>query len=140
VTARVSTSLMRSALFALAVVACGSPKPAPKDPDPTPGVVKDTRTPIEKRRDAACDKVGDRIVECAVADAKADLDAGKSTKADYDADTKPAITKVLKDKWLKTCTRPKTSHQVRVLEVCLKEEPQCGPFTDCLLHINDELK
>ena len=135
-----SPSLMRSALIALAVVACGSPKPAPKDPDPTPGVAKDTRTPIEKRRDAACDQVGDRIVTCAVADAKADLDAGKVGKADFDADTAPGIRKGLKDKWLKTCTRPKTSHQVRVLEVCLKEEPQCGPFADCLLHINDELK
>ena len=137
--------MMRSALLALAVAvgtlgACTHPKAPPKDPEPIAGVAKDTRTPIEKRRDGACDQVGDRLVGCAVADAKADLDAGKVSKPDFEANTAPGIRKALKDKWLKTCKLPKTSHQVRVLEVCLKEEGACGPFADCLLHINDELK
>ena len=133
---------MRSLWVALAVAAlgaCGGSKP-PVNPDPTPGVVKDTRTPIEKRRDAVCGPVGDRIVTCAVADAEAELKAGKVSKAEFDKDTAPDIRRGLKASWLKTCTTPKTSHQVRVLEVCLKEETECGPFTDCLLHINDELK
>ena len=137
---------MRQLAWVLAVVACGAcggTKPAPKDPEPIPpvaGVAKDTRTPIEKRRDVACDGTGDRLVGCAVADAQSDFKAGKVSKADLDANTAPAIRRALKDKWLKTCQLPKTSHQVRVLEVCLVEETACGPFADCLLHINDELK
>ena len=121
------------------LVACGGSKPAPKDPEPA-GVAKDTRTPFEKRRAPACDQVGDRIVACAVADAEADYKAGKVSKTDFDADTSPGIRKGLKDKWLKSCRGFVTSHQLRVLEVCLKEETQCAPFGDCLLHVNDEIK
>lgn len=129
---------MRAALL-LFVVACGSPqKPAP-DPTPT-GPVKDTRTPFEQRRDASCSAAGDRIVTCAVADAKADLDSGKTPKADYDRDTAPGILKELKNQWMKTCHEVGTSFQVRVLEVCVKEEQQCGPFVDCLGHLNDKPK
>ncbi len=136
--------VMRSLAFVL-VIACGGKQTPPPNDDPPVGVAKDTRTPIEKRRDTACDQVGDRIVACAVADAKADLAAGhvgneKFDKAQFDKDTAPAILHKAKDEWLKVCRTPKTSHQVRVLEVCLKEETECGPFTDCLQHINDELK
>ena len=132
---------MKALVLTLVLAACGGPKPAPKDPEPVAsGVAKDTRTPIEKRRDAACDGTGDRLVSCAVADAQSDFKAGKVSKADLDANTAPAIRRALKEKWLKTCRLPRTSHQVRVLEVCLKEESECGPFADCLLHINDELK
>lgn len=126
------------------LVACSAPaKPPLRDPDPMPsnhGVAKDTRTPIEIRRDAACSSSGDKLVSCAVADADTDLASGKVSKAEHDKNTAPEIRRGLKAEWLKTCTRPLTSHQVRVLEVCLKEEAACGPFADCLQHLNDELK
>ena len=130
--------VMRSLAFVV-LIACGG-KQTPPPSDPPVGPAKDTRTPIEKRRDAACDQVGDRIVACAVADAEADLKSGHTSKAEFDKDTAPEIRRGLKAKWMKTCTIPRTSHQVRVLEVCLKEETECGPFQDCLDHLNDELK
>ena len=127
------------ALALLLLVACGGSKPAAKDPEPA-GPTKDTRTPFEKRRDPACKAVGERLVTCAVADAKADLDAGKTTKANYDGETSPEIRHKLADEWGKTCRTFTTSHQLRVLEVCLREEAACEPFADCLQHVNDELK
>ena len=31
-----------------------------------------------------------------------------------------------------------SSRQVRVLEVCVREEAVCGPFLSCLDHLNDK--
>jgi hypothetical protein len=33
-----------------------------------------------------------------------------------------------------------SSRQVRVLEVCDKEEQQCGPLVSCLGHLNEPAK
>ena len=134
--------VMRSFAFALVVIAAacgakqkttggGSGSAAPV------GVVQDTRTELEKRRDAACDELGPRMTQCALDDAKADLAAGKVSKAEFDKDTAPQFlaenTKRAKDK----CKVPLSSRQVRVLEVCNKEEKECGPWMDCLGHLND---
>lgn len=127
------------------LIACGSPQKPPPDPAPTPPPAPKA-TPFEQRRDAGCSSVGDRIVTCAVADAKADLDRGHDkdgkavSKADYDRDTASGVLKELKHQWLKSCEQIGNSHQVRVLEVCLKEETQCEPFLDCLTHLNDSGK
>jgi hypothetical protein len=133
---------MRSFVF-IALVACGgkqSPPPNAGSNEDPPGVVQDTRTPIEKRRDAGCEKLRPRLVQCAVDDAKADLDAGKIDKKQYDLDTAPQIRAKLGDKWMKTCRVEMSSRQVRVLEVCDAAEAQCGPLLDCLEHLNDKQK
>ena len=129
-----------------AALACGSsqhPTPAaPADPSPTqPSPAQpagDKRTPIEKRRDAACDNVAAKLTACALDDAKADLAAGKVKKADFDKDTAPDILRQNTEKYARACkSSPMSTRQVRVLEVCFQEEPRCGPLLDCLDHLND---
>lgn len=138
---------MRSCWFVLAIVstlaACGG-KPAPQNPqgsgsaEQPVGVVKDTRTEIERRRDAACEKLGARLTACAVEDARAELAAGKVSKAEFDANTAPEIQRENTAKFVTACKVPMSSRQVRVLEVCDREEAECGPLTDCLTHLQDK--
>lgn len=129
---------MRS--FALIVlVACGGSKPPPtttSGSEEPPGVVTDTRSELEKRRDAGCEKIRPRLVLCAIDDAKAELEAGKITKQQFEADTAPEIRNKLGSEWMKSCRVPMSSRQVRVLEVCDREEQQCGPLVSCLGHLN----
>lgn len=101
------------------------------------GVVQDTRSEIEKRRDVACDELAPRLTQCALDDAKAALAAGKVSKADFDRDTAPEILRKNTEEGKKACKVQLSSRQVRVLEVCNKEETQCGPLIDCLGHLND---
>src|SRR4051812_27005708 len=115
----------------LLLVACG-PKHAPEPVDNNTGPVKDTRTALERRRDAACDTLGPRVTSCAVEDAKADLAAGKVTKENFDKDTAPAIVKKNTEKFVDECRgHDYSSRQVRVLEVCQKEESECEPLLSC---------
>jgi len=132
-------------VLACLVIGCGGSKPEVHhgdhgvDPDP-PGVVSDTRTAIEKRRDAACEKVGAKLTECALADAKADLAAGKVSQKDFDLNTTPDILRKHTEEFVEKCEVPLSSRQVRVLEVCYREETECGPLTDCLTHLNDNVE
>lgn len=128
----------------LLAAACGGKQPTPtptnqgsgtQDP---PGVVADTRSEIEKRRDAACDKLGPRMTECALEEAQAEHAAGRLSKADLDAISKPEIREKNTADFLKACKVPMSTHQVRVLEVCPEEEKTCGPMLSCLEHLNDK--
>ncbi len=122
-----------------ALGACGAkqtPKGGEGSGDPV-GVVTDTRSPLEKRRDTACDGLAPRLTQCAVDDAKADQAAGKISKAELDKDTAPDILRKNTEEAKKACKVPLSSRQVRVLEVCMKEESECGPLQDCLGHLND---
>ena len=98
----------------------------------------DSRTPIERRRDAACDQLGPKLTACAVEDARADLAAGKIDQHQFDLDTAPEWQRRLTEKFEKTCKGAAySSRQVRVLEVCFREETRCGPLLDCLGHLSD---
>jgi hypothetical protein len=127
-------------LLLVLVMACGGSqkKPPANDIDP-PGVAHDTRTPIQKRRDAACDALGPKLVQCSVDDAKRDLAAGKITQKQFDDDTAPKWRNGLKADWDKKCKVDMSSRQVRVLEVCFREEQECAPLVDCLRHIDDNV-
>jgi hypothetical protein len=128
--------IARAAILAC-VLACGGGAPQPAEPA-TPSAAPDPRTPIERRRDAACDQLGPKITACAVEDAKADLAAGKIARADFDRDTAPDVRAKNSAKFVAECkSHPYSSRQVRVLEVCFHEEPQCGPLLDCLGHLSD---
>jgi hypothetical protein len=121
------------------LAACGgkqTPKGGEGSGDPV-GVVEDTRSPLEKRRDVACDDLAPRLTQCAVDDAKADQASGKISQAELDKDTSPDILRKNTAEAKKACKVPLSSRQVRVLEVCMKEEAECGPLQDCLGHIND---
>jgi len=137
--------VMRSFAFGLAMIvaACGGKQKTDTgagagsgSADPV-GVVQDTRTEIEKRRDAACDELAPRMTQCALEDAKAAHAAGKVSKADFERDTAPGVLAKNTEEGKKACKVQMSSRQVRVLEVCLKEETQCGPLFDCLGHLND---
>jgi hypothetical protein len=132
------TRLVLLVLFALA--ACGAKQPTQNgqgSAEPI-GVVKDTRTPIERRRDAACDQLGPKLTQCALEDAKRDFASGKVSKADFDKDTDPGLLNKHTEKWLKGCKVEMSSRQVRVLEVCYKEETECDPLADCLKHLQPQ--
>ena len=130
---RLQASGFRLALLVL-FAACG-PKQAPVaggggSAEP---VVNDQRTPIEKRRDAACEQLGPKLTACAVEDAKADLDAGKITKQQFDQDTAAGVQAKNTEEFEKACKgTDMSSRQVRVLEVCFREETACDPLRTCL--------
>jgi hypothetical protein len=126
------------------LVACGGPQ-TPQNTGSGSGsgepAVHDTRTAIEKRRDAACEQLGARNTTCAVADAKRDLDAGKVTKQQFDQDTSPQVRAKLTEKFVEKCEKQHlNSYQVRVYEVCMHEEAECDPLLACLQHVNDPPK
>lgn len=118
------------------LAACGGPQRKPDGDGAAieqPAPVADPRTPIEKRRDAACDRLGPKLTTCAVEDAKANLAAGKIDQAQFDGDTAPGIQQKNTEKFETVCKRTAySSRQVRVLEVCFREETQCAPLLDCL--------
>ncbi len=126
------------------LAACGgkqTPKGGGGDGSSDPkGVVQDTRTLIEKRRDVSCDELAPRLTQCAVDEAKLDAAAGKISKAELEKDTAPDILRKNTDEAKKACKVPMSSRQVRVLEVCLKAETECAPLQDCLGHLNDGAK
>jgi hypothetical protein len=125
------------------LAACGGPQHQP-DGSGGRGAVRDPAppaymgTPIEQRRDAACDQLGPKLTACAVEDARASLAAGKIDKAQFDKDTAPAVQRRHTEKFETACkAKPYSSRQVRVLEVCLREETRCGPLLECLGHLSD---
>lgn len=135
---RVMAVMQRLAWIVL--VACGGKSSQPAQPtttdDDPPGVVQDTRTPIEKRRDAACEQLRPKLVQCAVDDARVEMEAGRMSKKDFDLNTARDVQDKLGEKWMESCRVEMSSRQVRVLEVCFREESQCGPLLSCLEHLN----
>lgn len=129
---------MRKLAFVM-LVACGGgqhPDPVKNDPDPTPTAVKDTRTELEKRRDAACEHIQPKLTQCAVADAKSTMSPAELAKLKPDELVEPH-----KQKWLKECkSSSMSSRQVRVLEVCDREESECAPLEGCLKNLEPTQK
>ncbi|HEX3758787.1 MAG TPA: hypothetical protein VHW23_08775 [Kofleriaceae bacterium] len=123
---------------AVGAAGCGGPQRAPDEAAGASAAPADPRTPIERRRDAACDALGPRLTACAVADTRADLAAGKIDQGQFDRDTAPEVQQKLTAAWLAECKgHPYSSRQVRVLEVCFRDETQCGPLIACLDHLRD---
>jgi hypothetical protein len=129
-----------AALVAMCLGCGGSQRAADEGPvnrAPAPAEA-DARTPIERRRDAACDQLGPKITACAVADARADLASGKIDQRQFTADTAPEVQHKNTEEFVRACKKAQySSRQVRVLEVCLHEETQCAPLLDCLGHLSD---
>jgi hypothetical protein len=132
---------MKAMLIAIAVAACsGAQQPPPNTGEGSaapPPPAHDTRTPLEQRRDAACKQLGPRLTQCAAADAKADLTAGKSTPEQYKQDTDPRVLQKNTEEFIDKCTgwRDMSSRQVRVLEVCFQQAPDCAQLTECLKNL-----
>jgi hypothetical protein len=142
VSAIVSACLVAAGMIFVVAPGCGgSPSSSSREPSaPTTAAPPAYMgTPIEQRRDAACDQLGPRLTACAVEDARADLAAGKITRTQLDQDTAPAIQHQNTENFLKACKGSSySSRQVRVLEVCSRDAPDCGQLVDCLGHLNDK--
>jgi hypothetical protein len=126
--------MMRAVVIAIVAACGGSQQSSPSNQNTTPiQGGSDTRSPIEKRRDAACDTLAPKITQCAVDDAKADLATGKITQAQFDKDASPDVQRKNSDEYANKCkSQQLSSRQVRVLEVCFKAEAECGPLLACL--------
>lgn len=141
------TRLLAALPIAFALAACGSP-PAPQPPTnagsgDTPAV-HDTRTAIEKRRDSACEQLGPRNTACAVEDAAHSLQVGvdpdgkKYTHEMYDRDTSRDVQAKNTEVFVDKCKKQHlNSYQVRVYEVCMRQERDCDPMLQCLQHVRD---
>lgn len=139
--ARRVVTIMKTYALAIVIAACG-----PKQPTQTVsnagsadsnGPVRDTRSEIERRRDAACDTLGPRITKCAVEDAKKELAAGKTTKQQFEQNTAQGVLDKNTAEFIKQCRGAQySSRQVRVLEVCQQQETECEPMLSCLENLN----
>jgi len=121
------------------LVACGGgQKSAEPAGGPGSGVVTDTRSDFDKRLETACAAVGKKLTACAVADTDAKLAAGEIKQKDHDELVKPQFQDALTSKYVEKCDQPakRSSRQIRVLEVCLQQEPACDPLLDCLDNLN----
>ena len=133
-------------MFVVLAACASKPAPAPQNPPPpsgeTAGPVKDTRSELERRRDAACDIVGRRTAECAKADSDALFAAGKIKKAEHDAATAPRVIDKDAEVYADKCKakRDYSSRQIRVLEKCPEYEKQCAPFFQCLQNLQPQSK
>lgn len=126
----------------LALAACGSTQQPP--PSTTgaeePTGPRDTRTELERRRDAACETLGPRITTCAVEDAKQQLAAGTISEQQYAEITASGVQAKNTEEFIEDCRskRDYSSRQIRVLEVCQKEESECEPLLACLDNLNKQ--
>lgn len=126
---------MLLATVALGTSALGMTGCGPKNSPATEPVVTATPTvqvsPLQRRQRAACAALGPALTKCAVADARASMSAAELAKLDI-AHTAPKHTEVFIDE----CNAEQySSRQVRVLEVCFREESECDLLTECLANI-----
>jgi hypothetical protein len=129
------------AIVTSAAIGCGGAAPAAEPAAPPAPPAVDHRTALERRRDAACDQLGPKLTTCAVEDARADLAAGKIDQAQLARDTAPAIQRKNTEDFARACKGTTySSRQLRVLEVCFRDEPACAPLLDCLGHLSDAPK
>ena len=131
---------MKGLVFVVLAACASKPAPAPQNPPPpapSAGVVQDTRTDLEKRRDAACEIVGKRTADCAVKDSDALFAAGKIKKAEHDAAIDPRVVAKDAEVYADKCKakRDYSSRQIRVLEKCPEYEQECAPFFQCLQNL-----
>jgi predicted small lipoprotein YifL len=116
-----------------AVAGCGSAGPAPQPPaaaTPSPP----SRSELARRQDAACEALGPRLTECAIADAKASMTKTELVELDL-PHTAPRHTA----EFIEKCRKQElSSRQVRVYEGCLHQETQCEALLACLDHVKPQ--
>jgi hypothetical protein len=138
IAASITASIAASIAAALVLGACGGGQRASGGEPVGAQPAVPSQTAIDRRRDAACEQLGPKLTACAVADARADLAAGKIDQRQFEQDTAPAIQRKNTEEFEKACKGTAySSRQVRVLEVCFQQETQCGPLLDCLGHLDD---
>ncbi len=116
---------MRRLLSIVLLAACGGggqPEPAAPQPmGPQP-------TEMQRRQTAACEALGPRLTRCAYDSAKKNLTPEQFEKEQVEEKV-GEHTKLVTDECLE---QQMSSRQLRVYEVCMREEQECGPLIDCL--------
>lgn len=96
------------------------------------------KTPLDQRRDAACEQLGPKMTACAVEDARAAAAAGRANRAQVELDTAPDVQRTNTEQFIAACKSASySSRQVRVLEVCFREETACEPLLACLENLKN---
>lgn len=116
-------------LALLAFSGCGSaPPPAePAGPSRPQGPEK---TEFQRRQEAACDQLGPKLTQCAYESAKRTLTPEEMKK--QQVEEKRADHTAL---FVDGCRKQQmSSRQLRVYEVCMREERECEPLISCLEH------
>lgn len=117
------TLLLGAALWLSACGGSGSTTP-PKEPE----APKPEMTEMQRRQGAACEALSPKLTQCAYESAKRSL-TEEEMKKEQVVEKMPEHTKQLTDE----CKQQQmSSRQVRVYEVCMREESECGPLMDCL--------
>jgi hypothetical protein len=115
----------------IAMAACG-PKVNPAPVGNTAAVAAPARSPLEERQAKGCAAVAPTLTACAIADAKANMTPEKFAELQADK-----LAAKHTSEFIKSCTKVAySSRQVRVLEVCQREETECDPLIACLSNLD----
>ena len=116
------------ALVSVLAIGCGGTS-QPSASATTPDIANGPKlSPFQERQNAACEALGPKITQCAIDDAKATMTPEKLAELKLDQ-TAPINTKKFIDK----CEASQmSSRQLRVHEVCFKQETECAPLLACL--------
>lgn len=112
---------------------CGGSPPASTgnggaDPQVGQAAANDGKTEFQRRQEAACEQFGERLTQCAYEDAKRTMTQAEMAKEEVEA-KRPEHTKTIVDQCKK---QQMSSRQIRVYEVCMREERECEPLITCL--------
>ncbi|MEZ4359219.1 MAG: hypothetical protein R3B48_03495 [Kofleriaceae bacterium] len=112
------------ALLSLACGGRGAPaeRPAGVEPQPEPA------SEFARRQRAACAATGERVTACAITGLRAASTKDELAKLDLEK-----MQQVNSAAYAEKCEADAlSSRQLRVYEVCLREERECEPFLSCL--------
>jgi hypothetical protein len=113
-------------MLALAAAGCGGGgAPPPREPAAPAAPPK---TEFQRRQEAACDALGPRLTQCAYESAKRTLTPAEMKKQHVE-EKRADHTALFVDKCRK---QQMSSRQIRVYEVCMREERECEPLISCL--------
>jgi hypothetical protein len=120
-------ALAATLLLALSACSGGASSPPPKQPEP-PAPEAKPMTELERRQGAACEALGPKLTQCAYESAKRTLTPEEMKKEQVE-EKRPEHTAKIIDECKK---QQMSSRQVRVYEVCMREESECAPLLACL--------
>lgn len=124
---RFATAWLLTALVAWG--ACGGGgSPSAAEPAPSGPPAPPPQTEFQRRQTAACDQLGPRLTRCAYESAKRNLTPEQMKKEQVDAKVPDHTAKIVDE-----CHKQQmSSRQLRVYEVCMREESECEPLISCL--------
>jgi hypothetical protein len=135
-------NLLALVVIVTAIAACGGKSKPTAQPDddltikPSGSGAATPGTEFERRHHAACEQVGAKVSACAVEDTRNDKEHPPTADELAQLDQTAAIDK---REYIKKCDAAEmSSRQIRVMEVCSKEETACDPFLACLDHMRPE--